>query len=82
MVVTVTTKASYYGGYGNCVMISIGNGYTTLYGHMSGFAVSNGQYVTKGQVVGYIGSTGWSTGPHLHFSLIKNGTYINPMSLF
>ena len=76
------TKASYYGGYGNCVMISIGNGYTTLYGHMSRFAVSNGQYVTKGQVVGYIGSTGWSTGPHLHFSLIKNGRYINPMSIF
>ena len=62
-------------------MISIGNGYTTLYGHMSGYAVSYGQYVRKGQVVGYIGSTGVSTGPHLHFSLLRNGVYVDPLSI-
>ena len=78
----IVTRASWNGGYGNCVMISIGNGYTTLYGHLSGYAVSSGQYVSKGQVVGYVGSTGWSTGPHLHFSLIRYGTYINPYLLW
>ena len=78
----VVTMSSSYGGYGNCLMISIGNGYTTLYGHLSGFAVSAGQTVKKGQVVGYIGSTGWSTGPHLHFSLMKNGSLVDPMILY
>lgn len=77
----IVTRASWYGGYGNCVMISIGNGYTTLYGHMSGYAVSYGQYVRKGQVVGYIGNTGISTGPHLHFSLLRNGVYVDPLSI-
>lgn len=78
----VVTMASTNGGYGNCVMISIGNGMTTLYGHLSGYAVSQGQRVFKGQVVGYIGSTGWSTGPHLHFSLLKDGELIDPMILY
>ncbi len=78
----VVTMSSTYGGYGNCLMISIGNGYTTLYGHLSSFAVSAGQTVKKGQVVGYIGSTGWSTGPHLHFSLLKNGDLVDPMILY
>lgn len=76
------TFASVYGGYGNCIMIYIGNGYTTLYGHLSGFAVSNGAHVKKGQTVAYVGSTGWSTGPHLHFSVLKNGAYIDPRSIF
>ena len=76
------TKASWYGGYGNCVMINIGNGYTTLYGHLSGYACKYGQTVKKGQVVGYIGSTGMSTGPHLHFSLYKNGTLVDPIQLY
>ena len=78
----VVSMASYYGGYGNCVMVNIGNGYTTLYGHLSGYAVSEGQKVTRGQVVGYIGSTGWSTGPHLHFSLMYNGELVDPMILY
>lgn len=78
----VVTMASSYGGYGNCVQIAIGNGYTTLYGHLSGYAVSAGQTVQKGQVVGYIGSTGWSTGPHLHFSLYRNGSLVDPMVLY
>ena len=76
------TKASWYGGYGNCVMINIGHGYTTLYGHLSGYACSYGQTVKKGQVVGYIGSTGMSTGPHLHFSLYKDGVLVDPLLLY
>lgn len=78
----VVTMASSYGGYGNCMQIYIGNGYTTLYGHLSGFAVSQGAYVKKGQVVAYVGSTGWSTGPHLHYSLLKNGSFVDPKSIY
>lgn len=66
-------------GYGNYVAIDHGtlNGvsYKTLYGHMTSTAVQNGQYVQKGQVIGYVGTTGWSTGPHLHFEFIVNGQY-------
>jgi len=76
------TKASWYGGYGNCVMINIGNGYTVLYGHLSGYNVTEGQTVTKGDVIGYIGSTGLSTGPHLHFSLYKDGELTDPLVLY
>ncbi len=61
------------GGYGNCVMIDHGNGYYTLYGHMSSIACSVNQTVSQGQVIGYVGSTGYSTGPHLHFE-IRSGT--------
>lgn len=61
--------ASWYGGYGNCVMIDHNNGYYTLYGHMSSIAVSLNQSVSQGQTVGYVGSTGVSTGPHLHFEI-------------
>lgn len=78
----IVTMASWYQGYGNCIQISIGNGYTTLYGHLSRYAVSKGQYVRKGQVVGYVGSTGNSTGPHLHFTLFHYGTTVNPYSIF
>ncbi len=78
----VVTKASWYGGYGNCVMINIGNGYVTLYGHLQRYVVSAGQHVSKGQVVGYMGSTGNSTGPHLHFTLYRNGSEVSPYSLY
>ncbi len=57
------------GGYGNCVMINHGNGYYSLYGHLSGFAVVAGQAVSQGQTIGYVGSSGVSTGPHLHFEI-------------
>ena len=78
---TVVT-AGWYGGYGNCVMVNHGNGYTTLYGHMSSIAVSSGQSVSQGQVLGYVGSTGNSTGPHLHFEVraSSSGATINPLA--
>lgn len=55
-----------------------GNSYKTLYAHMSRVAVSVGQYVTKGQVIGYVGSTGSSTGPHLHYEVYLNGVRVDP----
>ena len=76
------TLASWNGGYGNCIMIDHGNGYVTLYGHLSGYAVSEGQAVSQGSVIGYVGSTGNSTGPHLHFEVLQNGTRIDPEQFF
>jgi murein DD-endopeptidase MepM/ murein hydrolase activator NlpD len=76
------TRASWYGAYGNCIQYAVGNGYSVLCGHLSGYNCSAGQYVTKGSVIGYIGSTGASTGPHLHFTVFQNGTTINPLSLY
>ncbi len=77
---TVIT-ASYSSGYGNYVMINHGNGYTTLYGHMSSIAVSAGQTVSMGTTIGYVGSTGNSTGPHLHFEVrsSSSGGTIDPL---
>jgi murein DD-endopeptidase MepM/ murein hydrolase activator NlpD len=68
------------GGYGNFVMITHGNGYTTLYAHLSAIAVSTGQAVGRRQVIGLEGTTGYSTGPHLHFEIRLNGAYENPLS--
>ena len=65
-------------GYGNFVVLTHGNGYSTLYGHLSAFNVRNGQLVVRGQVIAYEGSTGNSTGPHLHFEILYNGNYTNP----
>ena len=76
------TIAGLNGGYGKCVMIDHGNGYYTLYGHMSSIAVSVGQSVSKGETIGYVGSTGVSTGPHLHFEIRQGTTILDPENWF
>lgn len=76
------TMAAWNGGYGNCVMIDHGNGYITLYGHMSSLAVSQGQSVSQGECIAYVGSTGLSTGPHLHFEVYQGGGRIDPEMFF
>ncbi len=70
------------GGYGKYVWIDHGNGKETIYAHLSSVAVSPGQSVSAGQVVGYVGTTGYSTGPHLHFECRYNGVKYNPMTEF
>lgn len=76
------TIATYGAGYGNYVMLSHADGSATLYGHMSSLAVSAGQTVKQGDVIGYVGSTGNSTGPHLHFEVRINGSAVDPMQFF
>lgn len=76
----VVVSAGWRNGYGNTVLIDHGNGLATLYGHQSRLAVRAGQSVAQGDVIGYVGSTGNSTGPHLHFEVRKGGTPVNPMS--
>ena len=67
--------------YGNYIIINHGNGYQTLYAHMSKTIATKGQYVTQGSKIGLVGSTGYSTGPHLHFMVYKNGNRIDPMTV-
>lgn len=75
------TKASYQaGGAGYYVSISHGDGFASIYMHMTRYVVAAGQSVSQGQLIGYVGSTGVSTGPHLHFGISYGGTYVNPMA--
>ena len=69
-------------GYGICVLINHGYSYQTLYAHMSKAAVKPGQKVKRGQLIGYVGSTGMSSGSHLHYEVIKNGQPVNPIYYF
>ncbi|MDQ7085131.1 MAG: M23 family metallopeptidase [Sulfurovum sp.] len=73
--------SGYMGGYGKVVKIKHDGGYVSLYAHQSRIRVKRGSYVKKGQIIGHVGSTGRSTGPHLHFGLTKNGRWINPMKV-
>lgn len=72
------TQAGVNGGYGIFASIDHGNGYKTQYGHMSAVAVKSGQKVGKGEIIGFVGNTGYSTGPHLHFEVLSDGQTIDP----
>jgi len=76
---TVVRAGWWEGGYGNAVQIAHGNGFVTTYAHMSVLAVSVGDNVEKGQKIGVVGSTGRSTGPHVHFTIQKGGAFVNPL---
>ena len=79
---TVTTAGNTGNGYGNYVVINHGYGYETLYGHMVRVKARNGQAVKRGEVIGWVGSTGKSTGPHCHYEVHKNGQKIDPIYFF
>ena len=77
---TVTTASYQAGGAGYYVSLNHGDGFSSIYMHMTNFVVSAGQSVSQGQLIGYVGSTGISTGPHLHFGISYAGTYVNPLA--
>src|SRR5229473_8084520 len=77
----VVESATYLGDYGNLVVLRHGFGLSTRYGHLSAFAVKPGNAVKRGDVIGYVGSTGRSTGAHLHYEILANGRLINPLQL-
>jgi murein DD-endopeptidase MepM/ murein hydrolase activator NlpD len=74
-------SAGWRGGYGRAVAIAHSGGVESRYGHMSRIAAYPGELVHRGQVIGYVGSTGLSTGPHLHFEVTRNGRPVNPLSV-
>lgn len=78
----VVTFSGWKQGYGNCIIVDHGFGYQTLYGHMSKFKARVGQKVQRGEVIGYVGNTGKSTGPHLHYEVIVRGKHDNPAKYY
>ena len=78
----VVSYVGYLGTAGNAVLIDHGNGITTMYYHLSAFNTSVGANVYAGQTIAYSGSTGASSGPHLHFGVRINGAYVDPMGYF
>lgn len=74
--------AGWYGGYGNVVVLDHGDTVFTLYGHFAEVTVEPGQSVAAGDLIGYVGSTGYSTGPHLHLELWKKGQYVDPLTIW
>lgn len=78
----VVETASFVDGYGNCVIIDHGFGYKTVYAHQSKIAVKAGQAVKRGELIGYVGNTGVSEAPHLHYEVIKDGVKVNPSAYF
>lgn len=74
----VVSSAGWQGGYGNAIVLVHPSGIATLYAHQSRLAVSSGQSVSRGQLIGYVGTTGASTGCHLHFEVRVDGTPVNP----
>ena len=78
----VVIHVGWYGTGGNAVIVDCGGGMTNMYYHLSGYAVSTGQIISAGQVIAYSGNTGYSTGPHLHFGVRINGSYVDPMGYF
>lgn len=78
----VVTFAAWKQGYGNCLVIDHGYGFETLYGHMSKYKVRVGQKVTRGEVIGEVGNTGKSTGPHLHYEVMVRGKHDNPSKYY
>lgn len=71
-------QAGWNGGYGRFIKINHGNGYETAYGHMSSLIVNQGQKVAKGEIIGFVGSSGYSTGPHVHYEVLADGQNIDP----
>jgi murein DD-endopeptidase MepM/ murein hydrolase activator NlpD len=78
----VIKKAKYQKGYGKHIVIDHGYGYETYYAHMSQFKVRVGQKIKRGEIIGYVGNTGTSTAPHLHYEVHKNGTRLNPVNFY
>lgn len=78
----VTRADATASGYGNHIIITHGYGYQTLYGHLSKYKAKRGQRVKRGDIIGYVGSTGRSEAPHLHYEVHKNGTVVNPLNFY
>jgi len=74
-------RASWNGGYGNFIAIRHNDTWDTHYAHLSKYAIKAGDKVSQGDVIGYVGSTGWSTGPHVHYEMVKNGVKVNPLTV-